>query len=86
MAQESFASDALAGLSGPSLDVLESPSFRMVDEDSPHYQFLETHLIPEMGKLTKELRGRRFKVSIFWQITVKPSVNGRMLLTPATQQ
>ena len=63
MARESFASDALAGLSGPSLDVLEAPDMRFKDEDSPHYQFLETHLLPEMGKLQKELRGRRFKVS-----------------------
>lgn len=57
-----FASDALAGLSGPSLAVLETAE-RFIDEDSPHYQFLETHLLPEMGKLLKELRGRRFKVS-----------------------
>ncbi|CAJ1934392.1 unnamed protein product [Cylindrotheca closterium] len=61
MSQDSsFASDALAGLSGPSLDVLETP-VRILDEDSPHYQFLETHMLPEMGKLLKELRGRRFK-------------------------
>jgi hypothetical protein len=62
MSQDGFASDALAGLSGPSLDVLSTP-VRDLDEDSPHYQFLETHMLPEMGKLLKELRGRRFKVS-----------------------
>lgn len=51
-----FMSDALAGFSKKMGGDAEH-------DDSPHYQFIHTILLPNTIKIQKDLRGRKFKVS-----------------------
>jgi hypothetical protein len=52
-----FMSDALAGFA-------KAVGGTDEHDDSPHYQFIHTSLLPNTINIGKELRGRKFRVSI----------------------